>query len=270
MGKRRRNGNRIFTVKNKKGIRVGKGVYLLPNLFTSASLFSGFFSIISTFKGNYIPASIAILVAIVLDGMDGRVARLTHTTSQFGMEYDSLSDLIAFGVAPALLVYLWALTPFGRWGWLAAFLYVICGALRLARFNTSATNTDLKYFKGLPIPGAAGMIATTVLLLNHVGKSEIHKNMIILLLIYTLAFLMVSNIRFNSLKGININTRKPFNTLVIMILLFIIVASEPPLMLFLISLGYVISGPFNILIKLSRGKAKGLQRIPPQGLTLKK
>jgi CDP-diacylglycerol--serine O-phosphatidyltransferase len=260
MGKRRRDNNRVFSVRSKRRSNMGRGVYLLPNILTSASLFSGFFSIISTFKGDYIPASIAILIAILFDGMDGRIARLTHTTSRFGVEYDSLSDLIAFGVAPALLIYLWALVPFGRWGWLAAFLYVICGALRLARFNVSVSNTDIRYFKGLPIPGAAGMIATTILIFHHIGKSEIHKNIIILFLIYILAFLMVSNIKFNSLKSLNIAKQKPFNNLVIVILLFIIVASEPSIMLFIISLAYVISGPLNILITLSRNKTKKLER----------
>lgn len=263
MGKRGRNDNRVFLIKNKKNIqRMGKGIYILPNILTSASLFCGFFSIISAFKGNYISASIAILVSIIFDGMDGRIARLTNTTSKFGVEYDSLSDLISFGVAPALLIYLWALIPFGRWGWLASFLFVVCGALRLARFNVSLGSTDIRYFKGLPIPAAASMIATTILLLHHIGKNEIHKNIIILLLIYTLAFLMVSNIRFNSLKNLNIAKKKPFNNLVIVILLFIIIASEPSIMLFIISSIYVISGPLNIIINLLKTRAKRLENIP--------
>jgi CDP-diacylglycerol--serine O-phosphatidyltransferase len=146
-----------------------KGIYVLPNLFTTANLFAGFYSAIASMKGMYEIAAIAILIAVVLDSLDGRIARITHTTSRFGGEYDSLCDLVTFGVSPALLAYNWSLLAYGKWGWLAAFLFCVCGALRLARFNIQVSVIDSRVFNGLPIPGGAAVIATAVLLFFYLG-----------------------------------------------------------------------------------------------------
>ncbi len=229
--------------------RVRKGVYLLPNLLTSASLFGGFYSIMACLEGSFVKAAVAILISALLDALDGRIARLTGTSSKFGMEYDSLSDLVAFGLAPAILIYTWALKPFGRYGWLAAFLYVVCGALRLARFNVQITTIESKRFNGLPIPAAAALVASTVLMFFYLGQGqETAKHVTILVLVYSLAFLMVSNIKYYSFKELNLSRRMPFRLLVGLILLLIVVAAEPPVMLFVLTLGYVLSGPVTELM----------------------
>src|SRR5512140_2150148 len=176
-----------------------KGIYILPNLFTTGSLFAGFYGIVSGINSDYRTAAIWILVSAVFDGLDGKVARATGTTSKFGVEYDSLADLVAFGVAPGLLMYFWALKPFGRLGWLAAFLFVACGALRLARFNVQVETVESKRFVGLPIPAAASMVSATVLFFIHMGWSSFKKPAI-LVLIYLLAFLMVSSVKYYSFK----------------------------------------------------------------------
>ncbi len=224
-------------------------IYPLPCLFTTASLLSGFYSIISAINGNFFHAAVAIIVAGIFDGLDGRVARLTNTTSTFGMEYDSLSDLVSFGVAPGLLAYLWALEPYGRYGWLAAFLYVATTALRLARFNSLAMEKSPKDFVGLPCPAAAGMIATTVLFSRYLGAAETVKHVSILILVYLLSYLMVSNFRYMSFKHPAANKGKTFQGLVSMVLLMILVAAEPPVTLFVIGLIYVLSGPFSAVYR---------------------
>ncbi len=238
-------GNRL-TKRNKKGI------YILPNLFTSCSLFCGFYAIIATIQGRYDPAAIAILISSIFDGLDGKIARFTNTTSQFGAEYDSLSDLVAFGVAPGLLAFEWSLEPFGRFGWLAVFLYIICGALRLARFNIQKNNLESRHFKGLPIPGAAILIATLVLFIDSFGGLTESKYVIIISIIYLLSFLMVSTIDYLSFKELELFKKKPFNVLVSTILLFIVVAYKPALILFLFSSMYVVSGPVITLYRLAR------------------
>lgn len=226
--------------------KVRKGVYILPNLITSASLFGGFYAIVASFDGNFEKAAVAILVSAILDGLDGRIARLTGTSSRFGVEYDSLADLVAFGLAPGILIFTWALRPFGRYGWLAAFLYVVCGALRLARFNVQVTTIESKRFNGLPIPAAAFLVTTTVLMFFHIGKGEeMIKHITVLILIYLLAFLMISNVKFYSFKELNMRQRRPFRLLVGLIFLLIAIAAEPVLMLFALSLGYVASGPIT-------------------------
>ena len=231
----------------KKKIR--KGVYLLPNLITSASLFGGFYSIVSSLDGHFERAAMAILISAVLDGLDGRIARLTGTSSKFGVEYDSLADVIAFGLAPGLLIFTWALRPFGRYGWLAAFLFVVCGALRLARFNVQITTIESKRFNGLPIPAAASLVATTVLMFFHIGQGQgMAKHITILILVYMLAFLMISNVRYYSFKELNLSQRMPFRLLVGVIFLLIVVAAEPSIMMFVLTLGYVASGPITTLV----------------------
>lgn len=242
--------------RNRSKKRNKKGIYILPNLFTSFSLFGGFYAIIAAIQGRYDAAAIAILISSIFDGLDGKIARFTNTTSLFGAEYDSLSDLVAFGVAPGLLAFEWSLKPFGRFGWLAVFLYIICGALRLARFNIQKNNLESRHFQGLPIPGAAIFIATLVLFINSLGGLTENKHTIIISTIYLLSFLMVSTIDYLSFKELELFKKKPFNALVASVLIFIIVAYKPALMLFLFSTIYVISGPAITLYHLTRRYAK--------------
>ncbi len=256
--------------KRKKRFRrtSGKGIFILPNLFTSSSLFCGFFAIISSIQGRYEAAAIAIIIAAIFDGLDGRIARFTKTSSLFGVEYDSLSDLVSFGVAPAILAFLWALKPFGRLGWLAAFMYVICGALRLARFNVEKSSEQTSYFKGLPIPAAACFLASIVLYESSINGFSESRHIILIVIIYVLSFLMVSSIRYMSFKEFNIRNQKPFNVLVAIILVFIVIAYKPNVLLFLILLLYTLSGPITSLypFRVKHYKAKDtLDIISPEG-----
>lgn len=231
--------------RKKKGSREKKrGIYVLPNLFTSASLFSGFYAIIATMQERFETAAAAILISCVFDALDGKIARFTHTTSHFGSEYDSLSDLVAFGVAPGLLAYQWALAPFGRLGWLAAFMYVICGALRLARFNVQKSIVDPGYFKGLPIPGAAGFIASLVLFTSIFSFDGRAFPFLFIITVYFLSFLMVSTVSYPSFKGLELRRQRSFSVLVGIILTLIVIAYQPKIMLFLLLSVYLISGPF--------------------------
>jgi CDP-diacylglycerol--serine O-phosphatidyltransferase len=240
--------------------------FLLPSLITTFSLFSGFYAIVSAINGLYFNSAVAIIIAAIFDGLDGRVARLTGTTSRFGMEYDSLSDLVAFGVAPGLLAYQWALHPYGRYGWLAAFLYVATTALRLARFNSMDANKASKNFTGLPCPAAAGMVATSVLFYHFVmegglGDSAIQwiasKDIVLLLLVYTLSYLMVSSHEYLSFKHLETDKVKTFQVLVTMVLIVMLVATEPQVTLFLVALIYVLSGPvgggYSLLTRQKKG-----------------
>ncbi|HQN17953.1 MAG TPA: CDP-diacylglycerol--serine O-phosphatidyltransferase [Syntrophobacteraceae bacterium] len=251
--KRRPRKRRWRRFKDREGEAL-RGTYILPNLFTTANLFSGFFGIVSAINGKFEIAAIAILVSCLFDILDGKVARLTKATSRFGVEYDSLADLVAFGVGPGLLVYLWALRPFGRLGWLAAFLFVACGALRLARFNVQSGTVSSKYFVGLPIPGGATMIATTVLFLYGWEISSPHLLGIPLLVFtYLLGFLMVSTIPYNSFKDLEYVKSKPLPVLFGVVVLVTVVAVSPGPMMFTILLTYVISGPLEYLVKRYRG-----------------
>ena len=238
--------------RKRKDRRKFRGTYLIPNLITTASLFSGFFAIVASINGRFEAAALAILVAMVLDGLDGRLARLTQTTSGFGVQYDSLSDLVAFGVAPALLVYLWALQGFGRFGWVAAFLFVACGALRLARFNVQTGSIDPNYFNGLPIPAAAAFVATGVLFYLHLGGVSSLRHVYVLVMIYVLSFLMVSNLKFFSFKKPDLISRHPFQTLVTVVLIFVVVATEPYFMGFILIAAYVASGALSTYYYYSR------------------
>jgi CDP-diacylglycerol--serine O-phosphatidyltransferase len=234
-------------------MQMRRGVYILPNLFTSLGLFCGFFSVVSTIKEDYRTAAIAILVALVFDALDGRIARLTKTSSQFGGEYDSLSDVIAFGVAPGVLAYRWALEPWGVWGWLAASLYVICGALRLARFNVQIDLVDKKNFVGLPIPAAAAVVATTILMYFFLGgEGATNKHITLLLLIYALAGLMVSTLPYYSFKEIHLYRRAPFGTLLLGIIAIQLTIAEPQIMLFSAFSLYALAGPIQRLIYIVR------------------
>ncbi len=231
-----------------------RGVYILPNLVTTGSLFAGFYGIVATMNGKYDLAAWFILISAVFDALDGKVARLTGTTSRFGVEYDSLADVVAFGVAPALLMYSWALQPFGKFGWLAAFLYVVCGALRLARFNVQVNTVESRRFVGLPIPSAAWMVASCVLLFYHLGGSGTIKKVSVVLLIYILAYLMVSNHTYNSFKDPELVKRQPFGFLVLAIILIIVIVAQPEIMLFSMASLYVASGPVSTVLKYFRGK----------------
>jgi CDP-diacylglycerol--serine O-phosphatidyltransferase len=237
--------------KRRTPTKMRKGIYILPNLFTTGNLFCGFWAIVSVFQEKFEYAAYAILLASVFDILDGIVARLSRASSRFGVQYDSLADLVSFGVAPALLAFSWALRPYGKFGWLAAFLFVACGALRLARFNVLAASGEIKYFKGLPIPVAASMIAATILLCFEMIETGGVKDIIILVMIYILAFLMVSNIRYFSLKELNLAKRRPFGIFVAVvlsvILIAIVAAMAPALVLFCFVLFYVFSGPVNVV-----------------------
>jgi CDP-diacylglycerol--serine O-phosphatidyltransferase len=242
------NPNELMEEKREKVESIKRGIYILPNLLTTGSLFAGFYSMVSSLNGNFSTAAIWIFAAAVFDGLDGKVARMTGTTSKFGVEYDSLADVVAFGVTPALMVYAWALKPFGRIGWLAAFLFVACGALRLARFNVQVNTVESKRFVGLPIPASASMVAATVLLFYHFGWPSSFKRLAIITLIYLLAFLMVSNFRYYSFKDPELIKRQPFGFLVTAIVLLIVVAAAPVVMMFTIMLTYVLSGPVGFVL----------------------
>jgi CDP-diacylglycerol--serine O-phosphatidyltransferase len=230
-----------------------KGVYILPNLITTAGLFCGFYSIVASLRGDFLVAAIAIMAANIFDVIDGRVARVTKTTSQFGIQYDSLCDLVAFGVAPGLLVYRWALEPWGTIGWLAAALYVTCGALRLARFNVQTGHVEKRHFIGLPIPAAAEVIASTLMLYYFFGgEGATHRHAIVLVMVYALAAAMVSNIRYFSFKEIDIHRRQPFWVLVAVILMLKLLIAEPQVCLFTAFFLYAVSGPSRSLFLRSR------------------
>ncbi len=233
--------------KKRTQIKMRKGVYILPNLFTTGNLFCGFWAIISVFQEKFYYAAVAILLAAVFDILDGKVARLSGATSKFGVQYDSLADLISFGVAPAVLAFSWALRPYGRFGWLAAFLFVVCGALRLARFNVQSSSGEVKYFKGLPIPAAATMIALTILLYLRLIETGWVKDIVILVMIYVLAFLMVSSIRYFSFKEFDLARRKPFSIFIFIVLSMIVIVMEPVIVLFGSIFFYILSGPINMI-----------------------
>ncbi|MEJ2156345.1 MAG: CDP-diacylglycerol--serine O-phosphatidyltransferase [Desulfobacteraceae bacterium] len=227
--------------------RLRRSIYLLPNLFTALNLFCGFFAMVAAIDGKFVAAAYAIIVAGIFDNLDGKIARVTHSTSKFGVEFDSLCDLVSFGVAPGLMMYLWALQPLGRIGWLAGFLFVACGALRLARFNTQVGTVDSRYFVGLPIPAGAGMNAVTILFCHKVGVEPNAYPLVFLIMLYTLSFLMVSTIKYPSFKNADVLRNKNFNVLVAAILVLIFIAAQPPVALFLFGVMYISSGPIVTL-----------------------
>lgn len=230
--------------------QIQRGIYLLPNLLTTAALFAGFYAIVAAMKGLFDTAAIAIFIAMIADGLDGRVARLTNTQSAFGAEYDSLSDLLSFGLAPALVIYSWSLFSLGKLGWLAAFLYVACTALRLARFNTIVT--DKQYFQGLPCPPPAALIASIVWMGSNYGIEGVSVAIPLAVIALLLAFLMVSSIRYYSFKQIDFKGKVPFFTIVLAVMLITAVALEPPEVLFAIFSLFVLSGPIFTIWRLRR------------------
>lgn len=238
-----------------------RGIYLLPNLFTTANLFAGFFSIITAINGNFYVGAATVFVAMVLDSLDGRVARLTNTQSAFGAEYDSLSDMVAFGLAPAVLAYEWALSELGNVGLTVAFIYVACAALRLARFNTQIGKVDKRWFIGLASPAAAGVVAGwvwAVWALDEVGIRGVDLPLILVMLfalmVAAAGLLMVSNIKYYSFKDLDLKGRVPFVAILIVVLVFAVVFSDPPRILLLIFLAYAASGPVQYLMQLRRRK----------------
>jgi CDP-diacylglycerol--serine O-phosphatidyltransferase len=221
-----------------------RGIYLLPNAFTTAALFGGFFAIVQAMNLRFEAAAIAIFAAMVLDGMDGRVARMTHTQSAFGEQYDSLSDMVSFGVAPALVMYEWVLKDLGRWGWLAAFVYCAGAALRLARFNTNIGSVDKRFFQGLPSPAAAALIAGFVWLAidNKISINLFWLPWLAFALTLYAGITMVSNAPFYSGKALDVRHRVPFAAILVVVAVFVLISSDPPVMLFVLFVLYGLSG----------------------------
>lgn len=237
--------------------RTTRGIYLLPNLLTTAALFAGFYAIVAAMKGYFDSSAIAILIAIVADGLDGRVARITNTQSPFGAQYDSLSDMVAFGIASALVIYSWSLSHLGKLGWLAAFLFAAATALRLARFNTQKNDKD--YFQGLPCPAAAGIISSIVWMGSGYEMDGQAVSIPIALFTVLIAALMVSTIRYSSFKSIDFKGRVPFFTIVIAVFVITALAYEPPEMLFGLFLIYILSGPIITLLQLRKMRKQRMQ-----------
>ncbi len=240
-----------------------RGIYLLPNLFTTAGLFAGFYAIVAAIQGRYAPAGVAIFVAMLMDGIDGRVARLTHTQSEFGVQYDSLSDMVCFGVAPALVMYQWALrsmADFGwMWakaGWLAAFIYTAGAALRLARFNTQVGTADKRYFLGLPSPSAAAVVAGLVWVGADMGVPGGRLAVAGFVLTLAAGLLMVSNLRYYSFKELDFRNRVPFVVTLFIVLLFVFTSIDPPKVIFGGFLAYVLSGPVLFLWRWRRRRRR--------------
>jgi len=240
-----------------------RGIYILPNLFTTAGLFFGFFSIIQATKGRFELAAMAIFIAMIMDGLDGRIARMTNTTSDFGVEYDSLADVIAFGLTPALVMYEWVLGGMGKLGWLAAFVYVAAGALRLARFNTQQI-ADKRYFQGLPIPAAAAVLAAWVWMMDDYDFEGRAVNTVSWLLTVGTAAAMVSNVRYHSFKDLDLKGKIPFVRLLGVVLGFVLIALDPPRMLFLLFFVYFLSGFFQPLFS-KKKKIRDTRPEPPPG-----
>ena len=240
-----------------------RGIYLLPNLITTAALFAGFYGIVAATQGKFEQASVAIFIAMILDALDGRVARMTNTQSAFGAEYDSLADMGSFGLAPALVMYEWSLSslvnvsyPLGKLGWLAAFLFVACAALRLARFNTKASNTDKRYFQGLPSPAAAGVVVGFVWACFDNGIDGESVAMIALPVIVFAGLMMVSNVSYYSFKDIDFHNKVPVVAMLVVVMIFVFSAIDPPISLFGCFMAYALSGP--VISMLRRFKKRGI------------
>lgn len=233
--------------KEKNEVSPSRGIYLLPNLLTTAGLFSGFYAVVSSMNGHYISAAVAIFIAMIFDGLDGRVARMTNTQSEFGAEYDSMADMVSFGIAPGLVAYNWALSSFGKFGWLAAFVYVACAALRLARFNTQVGVADKRYFQGLASPAAAGVIASLIWVGSEYQIDGQEYGFIIGLITIATGLLMVSNFRYNSFKDVDWKGKVNFFVVLLIVLAFVVVASSPENILLFIFALYACSGPFTTI-----------------------
>ncbi len=242
--------------------KVGVHIYVLPNLLTIMNMFFGFFAIIYSINGNFIWASYAIVIAAVFDQLDGRVARMANATSKFGAELDSLCDLISFGMAPGLLLFLWSLEPFGRLGWLASFFFVACGALRLARFNVQSGSVEKAYFQGLPIPMAAGIVASSVLAFEDL-ELDAARSWGVLAMTFLLGFVMVSTFRYRSFKDIDFRHRVPFRYLVVGVFIFALVAIRPETTLFVLFLSYATLGAIFGIWRLGGRHPRNSKAFPP-------
>ena len=235
-----------------------KGAYIFPNLLTAGNLFAGFYAIVTAMNLHFDRAAVAIIIAAFMDGLDGKIARMTGTSSRFGVEFDSLADLVSFGVAPALLVYIWELKVFARIGWVAAFLFVACGALRLARFNVQVSTTEKRWFTGLPIPMAGGTLAVSVVFFRHLhALGRPTSGIVFVLLTYLLSFLMVSTVRYRSFKELETRPHKGFYLLVSAVIVISLVAIHPQYSLFALAALYLISGPLEPVIVFALGRRAG-------------
>ena len=224
-----------------------RGIYLLPNLLTTAGLFSGFYAVVSSMNGHFVSAAVAIFIAMIFDGLDGRVARMTNTQSEFGAEYDSMADMVSFGIAPGLVAYNWALSGMGKFGWLAAFIYVACAALRLARFNTQVGVADKRFFQGLASPAAAGVLASMVWVGANYQIDGHDIGFIIGVITIITGLLMVSNFRYNSFKEVDWKGKVNFIVILLIVLIFVVVAASPAELLLAIFVLYAASGPFTTI-----------------------
>ena len=234
-----------------------RGVYLLPNLFTTAALFFGFFAVVAGMQQQFEAAAIAVFVAMLFDGLDGRVARLTHTQSKFGVEYDSLSDLVSFGVAPSLVMYSWALKDLGKFGWAAAFIYLACAALRLARFNTQVETADKNYFAGLASPPAAAVLASIVWVAQDEGwvAEQLPFSLAVVMAVVTatVGILMIVNVKYHSFKGLDLRGRVPFAVIFALVLVIGLVTVDPARVLLAAAVLYALSGPVGAVYRKLRG-----------------
>jgi CDP-diacylglycerol--serine O-phosphatidyltransferase len=238
------------------------GIYLLPNLFTTSSLFAAFYSIVASLKTNFETAVIAIFIGMIADGLDGRIARLTNTQTDFGAEYDSLSDMVSFGVAPALLIYTWTLQFTGKLGWLIAFLFTACVALRLARFNTQIDKADKRYFQGLACPAAAAFVASWVWICHQYNFDWPFIPWLTMGISVFCSILMVSNIRYHSFKQIDLKGKISFLSVLMLVMVFVAIASSPATLLFVTTLSYAFSGPIQTLYtkhKMRKQRRKALK-----------
>jgi CDP-diacylglycerol--serine O-phosphatidyltransferase len=233
-----------------------RGIYLLPNLFTTGCLFSGFYAIVAAMGGRFEAAAIAIFIAMILDGLDGRVARLTNTQSAFGAEYDSLADMVSFGLAPALVVYVWALSDLGKLGWLGAFIYTAGTALRLARFNTQVGRADKRYFQGLASPAAAAVVAGMVWVGHDYQATGLSISILATVVTVCVGLLMVSNVRYRSFKDLDLKGKVPFVAVLAVVMVFVLISLDPPQVLLAGFAIYAMSGPVGTLLSLRQRRAE--------------
>lgn len=237
-----------------------RGIYLLPNLFTVGSLFAGFYAIVAALKGAYDTAAISIFIAMVMDSLDGRVARLTHTSTAFGAEFDSITDMASFGIAPALIIYSWSLSTLGKFGWLAAFIYAVATSLRLARFNVQLGKSGKRYFQGLPCPAAAAVIVGLVWVGMDLGIDAHRFSIIFAVLTILVGVLEVSNVRYRSFKDANLKSHVPFVVILAVVLIIVLISIDPSKVLFTIFFAYAVSGPVGTIMGLRKRKKERLEK----------
>ena len=235
-----------------------KGIYLLPNLFTVAALFSGFYAIIAATKQHFDIAALAIYIAMLLDALDGRIARLTHSQSEFGAQMDSLSDMVCFGLSPALVLYAWSLSTMGKSGWLAAFFYMVCTTLRLARFNSQSQQTNKRYFQGLSTPAAAGLIASIIWACTEYQISGHQIALLMTIVTVIVGLLKVSTVRYRSFKDLDVRGKVPFLVILIVVLILVLIAFDPPIVFLVVFGVYALSGPVGTLWGLRKRRKKGV------------